>query len=212
MTMILPTRSTTNIRFVSPGSDLMAFLPMILIFGIFYFLLFMPMQRQKKQQREMLSSLQQGVSAAVAVVTDSRVLMQQGFGMRDVARSLPVTVNTLFAIGSKNTFNGEQFYTAAECDIVVEQVELGGFVVSVLRDQQRWRVPAAMPAPMAWHSRTTAQVLTAKVACQSAGLDSSALPGRSTPATWAATTWPAGTPPATCSSFRPPPRPLATSR
>lgn len=38
--------------------------------------------------------------AAVAVVTDSRVLMHQGFGMRDVARSLPVTGNTLFAIGS----------------------------------------------------------------------------------------------------------------
>lgn len=32
-------------------------------------------------------------------------------------------------------------------DIVVEQVELGGFVVSVLRDQQRWKVPAAVPAP-----------------------------------------------------------------
>jgi len=33
---------------------------MILIFGIFYFLLFMPMQKQKKQQRTMLSSLQNG--------------------------------------------------------------------------------------------------------------------------------------------------------
>jgi len=33
---------------------------MILIFGIFYFLLFMPMQRQKKQQRQMLASLQNG--------------------------------------------------------------------------------------------------------------------------------------------------------
>ena len=33
---------------------------MILIFGIFYFLLFMPMQRQKKQQRQMLAALQNG--------------------------------------------------------------------------------------------------------------------------------------------------------
>ena len=33
---------------------------MILIFGIFYFLLFMPMQKQKKQQRQMLASLQNG--------------------------------------------------------------------------------------------------------------------------------------------------------
>jgi preprotein translocase subunit YajC len=38
----------------------LGFLPMILIFGIFYFLLFMPMQRQKKQQREMLAGLQSG--------------------------------------------------------------------------------------------------------------------------------------------------------
>ena len=33
---------------------------MILIFGIFYFLLFLPMQRQKKQQRQMLAGLQNG--------------------------------------------------------------------------------------------------------------------------------------------------------
>ena len=37
---------------------------------------------------------------AVTVVTASRVLMRQGFGMRDVTRSLPVTSSTLFAIGS----------------------------------------------------------------------------------------------------------------
>jgi preprotein translocase subunit YajC len=39
---------------------LLSFLPILLIFGIFYFLLFMPMQRQKKQQKAMLSSLQNG--------------------------------------------------------------------------------------------------------------------------------------------------------
>jgi preprotein translocase subunit YajC len=33
---------------------------MILIFGIFYFLLFLPMQRQKKAQREMLAGLKPG--------------------------------------------------------------------------------------------------------------------------------------------------------
>ena len=43
----------------SPNA-ILSFLPMILIFGIFYFLLFMPMQRQKKQQRQMLASLQNG--------------------------------------------------------------------------------------------------------------------------------------------------------
>jgi preprotein translocase subunit YajC len=39
---------------------ILGFLPMILIFAIFYFLLFMPMQRQKKQQRQMLASLKAG--------------------------------------------------------------------------------------------------------------------------------------------------------
>ena len=39
---------------------MLGFLPILLIFGIFYFLLFLPMQRQKKQQKTMLSSLQNG--------------------------------------------------------------------------------------------------------------------------------------------------------
>jgi len=44
----------------APGSSLLGFLPILLIFGIFYFLLFLPMQRQKKNQQKMLSSLQNG--------------------------------------------------------------------------------------------------------------------------------------------------------
>lgn len=39
---------------------MLSFLPILLIFGIFYFLLFMPMQRQKKQQQKMLKELQNG--------------------------------------------------------------------------------------------------------------------------------------------------------
>ena len=38
----------------------MGFIPILLIFAIFYFLLFMPMQRQKKQQQKMLRELQNG--------------------------------------------------------------------------------------------------------------------------------------------------------
>ena len=45
----------------SPSANsLLGFLPILLIFGIFYFLLFLPMQRQKKNQQKMLSSLQNG--------------------------------------------------------------------------------------------------------------------------------------------------------
>ena len=38
----------------------MQFLPLVFIVAIFYILVFMPMQRQKKQQKEMLSNLQSG--------------------------------------------------------------------------------------------------------------------------------------------------------
>ena len=35
-------------------------LPIVLIFGIFYFLLFLPMQKQKKAQKKMLEELKTG--------------------------------------------------------------------------------------------------------------------------------------------------------
>ena len=44
----------------SSGNPILGFLPLILIFGIFYFLLFLPMQRQKKQQQNMLKELKNG--------------------------------------------------------------------------------------------------------------------------------------------------------
>jgi preprotein translocase subunit YajC len=39
---------------------MLGLLPILLIFGIFYFLLFMPMQKQRKQQQKMLAGLQNG--------------------------------------------------------------------------------------------------------------------------------------------------------
>jgi preprotein translocase subunit YajC len=44
----------------APSSSPLSFLPIVLIFGIFYFLLFLPMQRQKKQTAKMLAELQNG--------------------------------------------------------------------------------------------------------------------------------------------------------
>ncbi len=44
----------------SGGNPLIGFLPLLLIVGIFYFLVFMPMQRQRKQQNQMLKNLQNG--------------------------------------------------------------------------------------------------------------------------------------------------------
>jgi preprotein translocase subunit YajC len=42
------------------ASPVASFLPLIAIVGIFYFLVFMPMQKQKKQQAQMLADLQTG--------------------------------------------------------------------------------------------------------------------------------------------------------
>ncbi len=42
------------------GNPLVGFLPILLIFGIFYVLLFLPMQRQKKAQQKMIRELQNG--------------------------------------------------------------------------------------------------------------------------------------------------------
>lgn len=42
------------------SNPILGFLPVLLIFGIFYFLLFMPMQRQKKKLQTMLSELKNG--------------------------------------------------------------------------------------------------------------------------------------------------------
>jgi len=43
-----------------PNSLLGGALPILLIMGIFYFLLFLPMQRQRKTQQKMLANLQNG--------------------------------------------------------------------------------------------------------------------------------------------------------
>ena len=42
------------------GSDLMAFLPMIAIFVVFYFLLIRPQQKKAKEAKAMLEALQKG--------------------------------------------------------------------------------------------------------------------------------------------------------
>jgi preprotein translocase subunit YajC len=44
----------------SPTNSIAVFAPYILIGLVFYFLLFMPMQRQKKKQQQMLSDLKSG--------------------------------------------------------------------------------------------------------------------------------------------------------
>ena len=42
------------------SNPVLNFLPLILVFGIFYFLLLRPMQKQKREQQQMLAALQNG--------------------------------------------------------------------------------------------------------------------------------------------------------
>jgi len=49
-----------NLQNAPAANPIVGFLPILLIFAIFYFLLFMPMQRQRKRQQKMLSELQNG--------------------------------------------------------------------------------------------------------------------------------------------------------
>lgn len=46
--------------FITNPNNLMQFLPMVAIFAIFYFLLVLPMQKQKKQTQQMLANLKKG--------------------------------------------------------------------------------------------------------------------------------------------------------
>jgi len=65
------------------ANPIMSFLPLIFIVAIFYFLVFMPMQRQKKQQAAMLAGLQAGnevvttggiVGTVVSVAPDTLIV------------------------------------------------------------------------------------------------------------------------------------------
>jgi preprotein translocase subunit YajC len=50
----------------SPSNSIALFAPYLLIGVVFYFLLFMPMQRQKKRQKQMLEELKSGDSVVTS--------------------------------------------------------------------------------------------------------------------------------------------------
>jgi preprotein translocase subunit YajC len=67
------------------SSSYLGFLPILLIFAIFYFLLFMPMQRQRKQTQKMLAGLQNGntvvtsggiVGTIIAIESDDTLVLR----------------------------------------------------------------------------------------------------------------------------------------
>ena len=67
----------------APANPITSFLPLIAIVAIFYFLVFMPMQKQKKAQAQMLADLQAGaevvttggiVGTVVSIAGDTLIL------------------------------------------------------------------------------------------------------------------------------------------
>jgi preprotein translocase subunit YajC len=93
----------------SPTSSLLGLLPILLIFAIFYFLLFLPMQRQRKNTQKMLAGLQNGnvvvtsggiVGTIVAIEgDDTLVLRVKPDNIKlQIARS---AVSSLFGEGKK---------------------------------------------------------------------------------------------------------------
>jgi preprotein translocase subunit YajC len=77
----------------APGSDLMAFLPMIAIFVVFYFLLIRPQQKRAKETKAMLQALQKGdeVVTAGGVVGKVTKLNEQ-YATVEIAPNVEITV------------------------------------------------------------------------------------------------------------------------
>ena len=79
------------------GSLLTGLLPIVLMIGIFYFLVFMPMRRQQRNQKEMIKTLQNGqtvltsggiIGTIVAVNDDTLILRIKPDNLKiQVARS-----------------------------------------------------------------------------------------------------------------------------
>ena len=76
-----------------PGGDLMAFLPMVLIFVVFYFLLIRPQQKKAKEHRAMLGALQKGDEVVTAGGVVGRVSkLSDQYATLEVAPSVEMNV------------------------------------------------------------------------------------------------------------------------
>lgn len=77
----------------TPGGDLMAFLPMILIFVVFYFLLIRPQQKKAKEHRTMLAALQKGDEVVTAGGLVGRVTkLTDQYAAVEIAPSVEINV------------------------------------------------------------------------------------------------------------------------
>jgi preprotein translocase subunit YajC len=77
----------------SPGGDFMAFLPMILIFVVFYFLLIRPQQKRSKEAKAMLAALQKGDEVVTAGGIVGKISkLTDAYATVEVASNVEITV------------------------------------------------------------------------------------------------------------------------
>ena len=77
----------------APGSDLMAFLPMVAIIVVFYFLLIRPQQKRAKETKTMLEALQKGDEVVTAGGVVGRISkLSDAYADVEIAPNVEVTV------------------------------------------------------------------------------------------------------------------------
>lgn len=73
------------------GASIQAFLPLVLIFVVFYFLLIRPQQKKAKQHREMLAAIRRGdkivtnggiLGTVTKVIDDNEIMVEIADGIR----------------------------------------------------------------------------------------------------------------------------------
>ena len=77
----------------TPGGDLMAFLPMVAIIVVFYFLLIRPQQKRSKETKMMLEALQKGDEIVTAGGVVGRIAkLTDAYANVEIAPNLEITV------------------------------------------------------------------------------------------------------------------------
>jgi len=75
------------------GGDLMAFLPMVAIFVVFYFLLIRPQQKRAKETKAMLQALQKGDEVVTAGGVLGKVAkLNEQYATVEIAPNVEITV------------------------------------------------------------------------------------------------------------------------
>ncbi len=124
------------------GDGMMQFLPLILIFVVFYFLLIRPQQKKMKAHREMISAVRRGdrvvtgggmIGQVVKVISDAEVDVQIAEGVK--VRMIKSTITDVIARGEpiKGAKKGEEAEEELDEDAPalppppIQPVKRGGF-------------------------------------------------------------------------------------